>query len=278
MQCEEVRDQFADYVIGDVSDPARTLIDEHLLACADCRTETEEMKTLWTGLGSLPSQEPGTEMRARFQMMLDAYQHGLDHSVRRTWWAVLNSKLSGWWPRQPAVQLAFSLALLIIGAMVGVVVGQRIRFQSAGSVAPPRDEVVELRSELSQMRQMIALSLMQQQSASERLKGVNWSYRLQPDGEVLTALLNALMQDSNVNVRLATVDALRQFGDQPAVRRGVVQAMTREEAPMVQVALIDLAVDLREKESIERLRQLAQDQNVNPAVRDRAERGIAELE
>src|SRR5678810_726677 len=101
------------------------------------------------------------------------------------------------------------------------------------------------------MRQMVALSLMQQQSASERLKGVNWSYQLQqPGNDVLRALLDTLIHDSNVNARLATVDALRQFGDKPVVRRGLIDAMTRGDSPMVRVALIDLAVDLQEKESI----------------------------
>jgi hypothetical protein len=120
---------------------------------------------------------------------------------------------------------------------------------------------------------------MQQQSASERLKGVNWSYQVQqPDNQVLSALLDTLMHDSNVNVRLATIDALRRFGDQPTVRRGVIEAMPREESPMVQVALIDLAVDLHEKESIGTLRQLAEDKKFDPSVRDRAERGLAELE
>jgi hypothetical protein len=74
------------------------------------------------------------------------------------------------------------------------------------------------------------------------------------------------------------VDALRQFGDQPVVRRGVIDAMAREDAPMVQVALIDLAVDLREKESIATLRQLTQDQKVNEVVRERAQKGLSELE
>jgi HEAT repeat protein len=108
---------------------------------------------------------------------------------------------------------------------------------------------------------------------------VNWSYQLQqPGNDVLRALLDTLIHDSNVNVRLATVDALRQFGDKPVVRRGLIDAMTREDSPMVQVALIDLAVDLQEKESIATLRQLSQDDKVNEAVRQRAQRGLAELE
>ena len=129
------------------------------------------------------------------------------------------------------------------------------------------------------MRQMVALSLMQQQSASERLKGVNWSYQLQqPDREVLTALLDTLMHDPNVNVRLAAIDALRQFGGQPVVRSGVVEALGRQDSPMVQVALIDLVVDLKEKESVDTLRKLIQNEKLNEAVRTRAQKGLQELE
>jgi HEAT repeat protein len=120
---------------------------------------------------------------------------------------------------------------------------------------------------------------MQQESATDRLKGVSWSYRLQqPSADVVRALLDTLMHDSNVNVRLAVVDALRQFGNQPAVRRGLIDAMTRQESPMVQMALIDLAVDLHEKESRGTLQQLTQDQAADSAVRDRAQKALEELE
>jgi hypothetical protein len=210
--------------------------------------------------------------------MLAAYKHGLEQTPRRPGWDRVNTWLSGWWPRQPALQLGFSLGLLLLGVLAGRQF-QPVTPVTNDAAVDRSTEVAQLRDELSQMRQMVALSLMQQQSASERLKGVNWSYELQqPGGEVLAALLNTLMHDNNINVRLATVEALRQFGDQPIVRRGVVQAIGQEESPMVQVALIDLAVDLREKESIETLRQLTADENVNGAVRERALRGIEELE
>ena len=63
------------------------------------------------------------------------------------------------------------------------------------------------------MRQMVALSLMQEQSASERLRGVSWAMpRAVDDTEVLSALLTTVNQDPNVNVRLAAVDALRIRG------------------------------------------------------------------
>jgi HEAT repeats len=275
MQCEEIRAQFADYVIDQIEEPNRSLVAEHLAVCESCRTETEELRTLWTTLGSVPASEPSPELRSRFHIMLEAYKHGLDHAPRKSWWDGVNSWLSSWWPRQPALQLAVSLGLLILGLMVG----RQFYSTSSSSPVPANTEVTELRNELSTMRQMVALTLMQQESASDRIKGVNWSHQLQqPDNEVLTALLSTLMHDSNVNVRLATVDALRQFGDRSVVRRGVVEAIAREQSPMMQIALIDLAVDLREKESINTLRQLTQNEKIDGTVREHAQKGLAELE
>jgi anti-sigma factor ChrR (cupin superfamily) len=273
MQCEQVREQFADYLIDSIDEPVRFEIAAHLTACESCRTETDELKTLWTRLGSIPGSQPSPDARPRFDAMLDAYQHGLAHARSRSWWHAVNVWLGTWWPRQPALQFGFALGLLVAGVVLG-----RYGVQPAQTSAP-NAEIAELRAELGQTRQMVALSLMQQQSASDRLKGVSWSYQLQQPGkEVVTALLDTLIHDANVNVRLATIDALRQFGDQPVVRRGVVDAMSRQESPMVQVALIDLAVDLHEKESVEALRQLSQNPDVNEAVRQRAQKGLVELE
>jgi hypothetical protein len=158
--------------------------------------------------------------------------------------------------------------------LLGIAVGYNIR-----PATIPNAELAELRSQLSETRQMVAVSLMQQQAATDRLRGINWSYQLpEPSTELLRALLDRLMHDPNVNVRLATVDALRQFGGRPVVRSGLVEAMSRQKSPMVQIALIDLAVDLREKESIGALRQLTQDQTLDQAVRERAKQGVVELE
>lgn len=255
MQCEEVREQFADYVINGLPVAICQEVALHLGSCAACRAELDELKSLWARVGNLPAIEPATDLRARFDLMMEAHREG-GRLPQAPW-------------RRPVLELVCAAALLILG----VAVGSRMHVP-----APANPELTELKAELSQTRQMVALSLMQQQSATDRLKGVSWSYRLQqPGADVLQALLDTLMHDPNVNVRLATVDALRQFGNEPVVRRGLVDAMSRQESPMVQIALIDLAVDLSEKESVTALRGLTRDQNVDPAVRDRAEKGLEEL-
>ena len=275
MQCEEVREQFAAHVANRSGESVHSEITEHLRTCESCRLETKEMTSLWTALGSITTPEPGREARERFDLMLEVYRHGVEQTTPHTFWHGMNTWIGSWWPRQPAMQ--FGLAALLVG--LGIAAGASLRPAQSPAAVQPGAEMIAMRNELMEMRQMVALSLMQQQSASDRLRGVNWSYQLQQPGqEVLSALLDTLMHDSNVNVRLATVDALRQFGNQPIVRRGVIEALNRPESPMVQVALIGLAVDLHEKESIGALRRLSGDQSLDIAVRERAQKGLAELE
>jgi hypothetical protein len=275
MQCEEVREQFADHVRREIGEPLQSEIAEHLATCEACRAEAEELSTVWTAMGSIPAAQPGPEARARFDLMVDAYHHGLEEASAPGFWTGMNSWLAGFWPRQPALQVGLGVALLALGGLAGF----QLHPAPPPSTASRSDEIAELRGQVAAMNQVVAVSLMQQQSAGDRLRGVNWSYQMQKPGqEVLGALLDTLMHDSNVNVRLATVDALRQFGDQDVVRKGVLEAMRKQESPMVQVALIDFAVDLKQKESIGILREFTHDQKVDVAVRERAQKGLSELE
>ena len=122
------------------------------------------------------------------------------------------------------------------------------------------------------MRQLVALSLLQQQSASDRLRGVNFAYHVeQSDPQVLSALLTTVNHDPSVNVRLAAVDALRNFNDSPVGRKGVVQALAKQDSPLVQIAILDQIVELHEKSAVPDIQFLLSGQSLNPDVRQRAQ-------
>jgi HEAT repeat protein len=128
------------------------------------------------------------------------------------------------------------------------------------------------------MREMVAVSLLQQQSAAERLRGVTWSHQIEQPGEqVIDALLDTLRHDGNVNVRLAAVDALRQFGRADQVRAGLVDAVAEQSSPLVQIELINTLVEMRERRSRDALRRLAGDEQVDDTVRQRARWGLEQI-
>jgi hypothetical protein len=189
-------------------------------------------------------------------------------------------------PQDPPLWLDFRgrhrLGLIAAAAALVVVAFLAGRFWP-GSAGAPQEPVAagnlaELHAEIRQMREMLTLSLMQQQSATERLRGVSGSVQIdQPGIEIVRALLDTLMHDPNVNVRLACVDALRRFSGQDAVRRGTIQALSESSFPLVQIAIIDFIVETKDHQALDALQRLAQDAKANEAVRGRAVWGIQQL-
>jgi len=93
----------------------------------------------------------------------------------------------------------------------------------------------------------------------------------------VSALLDTLMHDPNVNVRLASIDALKRFADQDVVRRGALDTLPRQASPLVQIALIDFLLETQGPEAAGVLRRLAGDMMLDKAVRDRAARGLRQV-
>lgn len=273
MRCEQVQQRLSDLLTSGSEALGDSKVQKHLETCAACRQEAAALEELWSGLGRIPSAAPDSAaMRARFASMLEGWEQGREGAEasalsRAESRALVGEWLSRSW-RQPFVQLAAAAVLLALGVAVG----------RAGRPAPPSDDIASVRSELREMRQLVTLTLMQQQSASDRLKGVSWSSTLeQPGREVVTALLDTLLHDPNVNVRLASIDALTRFADQQQVRQGAIDALQSASSPMVQVALIDFVVGVRDSGSIETLKKLAADPSLNETVRQRATQGLDRL-
>ena len=256
MNCEEARKHFVDYWRGALDEAGEAAFQGHLATCEVCRREAVDQKQVWATLGTLPDQDPGTQMRLRFYDSMRALKQSEADKQARFWWS-----------RHPAFQVGFAVAILLIG----VVIGSAITRQSG--------EVAQLRGEIYNMRQMVTLSLLQQQSAGDRLQGVNWSYRVeQPDTEVLAALLTTVNHDPNVNVRLAAVDALRNFSHSPVARKGLVQAIGKQNSPLVQIAVLDELVELRERSAAEPIKVLLAGSDLNSDVKQRAEWAIRKLQ
>jgi hypothetical protein len=269
MNCDEARLILPEYLSESLGQSQELAFDSHLATCEACRAETERLGSLWRGLALLPGAlpEPSANVRDRFYESLAAYRHGMEAAPKHG----LKERLAALWPKQPTWQMAISFALLVMG--VGV--GYAIRPAKQEAQQP---DVAQLRGEVSDMRQMVALSLMQQQSAGERLRGVSWAYRVESsDTEVLSALLSTVNNDSSVNVRLSAVEALHRFGSSPVTRMAIVQSIPKQTSPLVQIALIELLVDLKVADATPELKKMASDQTVDASVRERANWALGKL-
>jgi hypothetical protein len=267
MSCEKIQERFADYLTGDLNAESRHEVQDHIAACPACRTEIEDLTAMWAKLGVLPEEQPSGALRHGFYSMLEEYKKGAESAARKP---LIARFFSDWRDRftfrRPAFAASFSIFLLLLGISTGWLASGRSARLSA------------LQREVQDMRQTAALSLLGQPSASDRLQGISYSAAVRnPNAKTLAALVNTLNTDPSVNVRLAAVEALYLFRNQPSVRDSLTNSLALQDSPLVQVALIDLLVEIREQRAAEALKTLIKNEKLNPDVKKLAEQGIKQL-
>ncbi|HEV2855910.1 MAG TPA: HEAT repeat domain-containing protein [Thermoanaerobaculia bacterium] len=224
----------------------------------DLAPEEEPLRRIWDALDRLPEEQPSPSLRQRFYRLLDeeAERAPGKRPVRRSWrdWRQTFSTL---FPQPVRLGVAWALPALVVGVLLGTRV--------PGS--ENKGEILELRQEVHSLSRMVTLSLLQQESASERLKGVSYGSSMgSTDERVLSALLTAVTEDPNENVRLAAIDALAGVVERPRVQQTLVASLPRQESPMVQIALVDLLADAPGAKPL--LSRVADNPEVDPTVRD----------
>lgn len=216
--------------------------------------EEESLRRLWDALDRLPEEQPSPALRQRFYRMLD-------EEVART----AGKPPSRGWREMLAVLMPQPVRLGVAWALPALVLGVLLGIRVPGS--EPRGEMTELRQEVRSLSRMVTLSLLQQESASERLKGVSYGRSTSPtDERVLSALLAAVKEDPNENVRLAAIDALAGVVERPRVQQTLVDSLPRQESPLVQIALVDLLAEAPGARPL--LSRVAEDPEIDPTVRD----------
>ena len=261
--CDQAMEALTARLMGDPGAEDEQLdrqLDQHLDTCPRCRREAEETRALWQGLGELEEPAdgvPSTRLRARFYAMLAAAETVSEDSsagakagdrTARPAAGRLRSPLLPWRRRRlgadgpgPASweRLAVAASLLVAVLAGAVATGWWL-----GGGGRSGDDFDSLRAEVRSLHEMVALSLLEQPRATDRLRGVEFGARLDgPDRPVVAALVDAVARDPNVNVRLAAVDALAPVAAEPSVRDALIRALPQQDAPMVQLALADLLLE-----------------------------------
>ncbi len=253
----------------------------HLVGCEECGAELPALSDLWSRLGEIPVPEPSQSLHQRWQATLDDFlpqeqlpKRFVPNQKRRP--SLSSASLwPGWlanlWPRSPVGQASIALACLLVGLLAGAL--------ASNSLLPRHDnEIAKLHDEIASTRAMVALSLLQQQSATERLRGVDYTDRMQTmEPQVISALVEAVSHDPSVNVRLAAVDALGKAADYPGVLQSLRRSLPHQDSPMVQASLVDFLVDAHDRQAVGTLRQLASQPDLNPAVLERTHVALQQL-
>lgn len=289
MRCEDAAPDLGPLLNGELAPAAEQALLDHLATCATCQAEAERLRDLWLRLGDVAIEPPDTaRMRQRFVTAVESFQTGVDQARVEALERRPVVVAGGFGAHPVAFQAGARarslgwLAALAASLVIGVLVGRetvRPAASPAITASTASADLAAMRQELHDTRELVSLALLRQPSASERLKGVSWTERIDDAGaDVVAALLDTLAHDPNVNVRLAAIEALTRYADRPGVRSGAVAALTgASSSPLVQVALIDLLVQLNEPSSKDSLRQLVDDARTDGTVRDRAKQALQQL-
>jgi len=251
MERERLEGLLIDFIDGRLTESERKEVKELLSTDTSVMVLYEQLKQVTTAMDRSAEIDPTARLYRGFHQMLKEEE----------------GKIKG---RQIFfTPVIFRAAAAIVLVAAGVAIGLYINQFNA-----QQREIAELKQFKEQMLAMMG----DQTSASQRMKGVNVALSYErADDEVVNVLVKTLNEDKNTNVRLAALDALSKFHQEAGVRKALIASLSKQDDPIVQIALIQLMVKMKEKGVLQDLNRIMEDNNSIKPVKDEAYSGILKL-
>ena len=253
MEKEKIEDLLIDYIDGKLSEADRHLVEKELTQNKESYKLYEQLKEVMQLMDRSAKLEPSVKLKAGFESTLKSELS-----------ATKETKTIFFKPIFYRVAAAVTL-LIVAGGFGFFIIKQQIQLEA-------------MREEVQQTKLTLMAMLDNQQSASQRVLGANVAYKMEnTDDEIVNALVKAMNEDTNSNVRLAALDALRKFYHQEHVRKTLIASMATQKDPVVQIALIRLLAEMKEKGIVKELQRITTDEEQLPAVKDEAHAALHQL-
>ncbi len=257
----KMKELLIDYIDGNLPAELEEFVKKQLAKSEEVALAYQQLKELSGLMSSSADLEPDSTLRDDFLLEIEKELEQVEKAIESDKVTVIGWTVS--W------KVAAAVALLAVSFFAGRWVVQ----QDARN-----KELAQLKVELEQTKELVLSSLQNKTSASTRLYGINAAYESEnADAEIIRVLIKTMNEDENVNVRLAAVQALSQFSDQPGVVNALVQALEMQKEALVQIALINLMVELKERRALEKLERIIRDKSTLEAVKDEAHMAVFKL-
>lgn len=252
---ETVQAKLIDYLDGNVSAEERKAIERMLAEDADLRAWFEQLKQVNSSINKSTAWKPSTALR-------ESFEAALQQEIRQQ-----ESKQIFFTPLM--YRAAAAVLLLVVAGAIGFWINNQWQQQR---------EMAELKRQLQETKTMMMAMMNNELSASQRMMGVSVANNLpQADADITNALVGVLNNDPNTNVRLSALEALAKFTNDPAVKRELIQSLATQKDPSVQIALIQLLVQIKAQSIMPQLKDIIEDEQSIKAVRDEAHTAILKL-
>lgn len=254
MNCEEVKGILIDAQVEEIPSTVRQALERHVEACEQCAALRAEFDHLGRLFKAAPEATPGPQLERQFLQMLHAEEEAQKVAIR------------------PVHSLIFwrniAAAVVLLAAGIGIgwgLSGRHVEKQDRPLAVKPSGNGSDT----------LLFSLLKEESASERIKAVNYAEEMtSPDQKVINALVNTLDHDKNANVRLACLYSLARFQDNPYVREALVNSLPRQTEPIVQIVLINLLTEMKEPRIKRSLQDIISNDKTPKEVKNIAEKGL----
>jgi hypothetical protein len=258
MEKEHIQRLLSRLSIGQATEQEKREIEAYLEAGLISLEDIEDLSRLDAQIMKMDAPTPSSALDDRFYRLLSA-EKAKNQPIN---WMRFFS-----WP-EFAPKLAIASVTLLLGMFAGYVL--------RSSTVSPKDHMIEALSEqVSDLQEMMMLSLLEKGSATDRLKAVNLTQEMtEASRKVTSALIRTLNEDENVNVRLAALEALKPYARDSIVREALVRSIGQQESPLVQISLAELMVALQEKSAVNEFEKIVESDNTPPEVKRKIRESI----
>ena len=314
MDCEKSRGIIYRQIYGDCAAEEIKLLNQHLTDCSRCRLESAQAKRLIEAMEAqeLPEVDPEWLKSARNQLTAH-----LETAGKKPMVFSINWERIGRFMRLPAVQVAYTVVLLLVGVGIGkfecssspvtipqIKTGQMAAAESEqenilqllreGSLRNvdmevlPDDEVqvsfqgtrdyqVRGRTEEKDIQELLAYILLNEKNDGLRMKTVE-TLSGRTDSLAAQMLLYSLLNDSNAGLRLKTIRSLRRFPTTPQLRDAYMKVLMTDDNPAVRIEAMEALREFIGEETVRDVVNISAAKDSNDFVKLLAKNALKNLQ
>ncbi|UCG29088.1 MAG: HEAT repeat domain-containing protein [Bacteroidales bacterium] len=269
--CEQISIWLVDFADGTLDKETYRNVYEHLESCKACSQNLQEIKALLEELGTVENEVPPGSLKEGFHKMLNSEisKSGIrfegSDKEKSGLIRILPKRNRSFW-----FQIAAAVALLVAGALIDnlLLSGSRQKNISA-------DTYPGLENQKTAGTSLLAFNLLNEESPSVRIRAIDSLRSIpEPDSDVIDVLFSVLNMDDNVNVRFSAAQTLAQNIQHEYVRAGLIESLTIQNEPLIQIALIHVLVQSGEIRAGDVMKQLVYNPGTQEIVRTEARKGL----
>ena len=260
--CKDIEHLIIDFVDDQLSISDKQIVESHIKNCETCKTTEQDYRLLFGTIDVEKPEYPDKKIKDAFnKALIEAELTILQKN---------NSKPS------KTIEISFQTIYKMV-AVVALMAGS-YWFGNYNTKKKYTPKLASLRSEKQELKRLTTLSLFESESASKHIQAVGYSQELDnPDDDILNALVNEMLHNKFVNVRLASARALMRFSEYRSVKDAFIEALKSEKNTSMQIELIEILVRIKEKRAIPKMEELLNNENTPIFIKDQLKTELQNL-